>query len=83
MKYTVDHIENGIAFLEDDMLMLLPVPMELLPEGTREGSILSYESDAFVLCKDEETEQRKRLFALQQKLLDKKSVKQAKKRTKK
>ena len=72
MKYTVDRIENGIALLEDDMLMLLPVPVELLPENIKEGSILSYTGENYVECRDEEAVQRKKLFALQKKLINKK-----------
>lgn len=79
MHYTVDRIENGIAVLEDDMLMLLPVPLKLLPEGIREGSILVYDGSSYVIRHDEEAEQRKKLFALQKKLLGKNKCKPQKK----
>ena len=72
MKYTVDRIENNIAMLEDDMLMLLPVPAALLPDGAKEGSILEFNGTDYVLCEDEETERRKKLFDLQNRLLGKK-----------
>ena len=72
MKYTVDRIENNIAMLEDDMLMLLPVPASLLPDGAKEGSILEFDGSNYVLCEDEEAERRKKLFDLQNRLLGKK-----------
>lgn len=71
MKYTVDRIEDGVAVLEDDMLSMLPVPCCLLPEGAREGSLLSFDGENYVLCADEEAARRRRLFDLQKKLLNK------------
>ena len=74
MKYTVDRIEDKIALLEDDMLSSLPVPVDMLPEGTHEGSILSFDGEKYILCADDEAAQRKKLFELQ-KMLQKKSRK--------
>lgn len=71
MKYTVDRIENNIALLEDDMLMLLPVPAAMLPDGAKEGSILDFDGEKYVLCENEESVQRKKLFELQKSLLNK------------
>ncbi len=71
MKYTVDRIENNIALLEDDMLMLLPVPAVMLPDGAKEGSILDFDGEKYVLCENEENAQRKKLFELQKSLLNK------------
>lgn len=72
MKYTVDRIENNIAILEDDMLSMLPVPMEMLPEGVKEGSILSFDGSAYSLDRDAEAQTRKRLFDLQSRILGRK-----------
>ena len=72
MRYTVDRIEENIAILEDDMLSMLPVPAAFLPEGTKEGSILNFDGEKYVLSNDEETEKRKKLFEIQNKLMNRK-----------
>ncbi len=53
MKVTVDRIESryAVVALEDDTLANLPIM--LLPEGAKEGSIIE------IVCSDNDTQNRK------------------------
>ena len=57
MKYVVEKIENNIVVLESlDNKMKKEVLLSKLPAGTKEGTILTYENDAYT--KDEALEQQ-------------------------
>ena len=71
MKYSVDRIENDIAVLETEK-GFIEVSADLLPEDVREGSVLVNINGRFLIDADSETECRKRMFALQQKIKSKK-----------
>ena len=71
MKYTIDRITDGIAVLEDENGDLLSISAALLPENIREGSVLKEEDGEFIPDENEESERRKKLFALQNKLKNK------------
>ena len=59
MKYVVEKIENNIVVLESlDNEMKKEVLLSKLPAGTKEGTILTYENDAYT--KDEALEQQRR-----------------------
>lgn len=72
MKLTVDRIEdNGIAVCFDEGMGMLSIPVAILPEGVREGSILSLDGEYdFVLETQEETEKRHKNFMLAESLFD-------------
>jgi hypothetical protein len=42
-SWTVDHIEEGIAAVQDGEGEMIHVPAWLLPEGAREGDVISVE----------------------------------------
>ncbi|HEX8671122.1 MAG TPA: DUF3006 domain-containing protein [Longimicrobium sp.] len=43
--WTVDSIEEGIAAVHEDDGRLLHVPASLLPDGTREGDVMTIERE--------------------------------------
>ena len=42
MTYTIDRIEESIAVLEDEHETCTSVPVTLLPDGAREGDVLTW-----------------------------------------
>ena len=71
MKVTIDRIEDGYAVLlvRDNESLHIDLPVELLPEGCREGDILDIE-----ICRDAESTEaaQKRVSDLIEKLKHKK-----------
>ncbi len=74
MKLIVDRIEEGIAVLEKEDMTREEVAAALLPEGTKEGSVLSFDGEFYSLDSDEETERKRRITEMQ-KLIYKKAKK--------
>ncbi len=72
MKLTVDRIEdNGIAVCFDESKGMLSIPVAILPEGVREGSILSLNGEYdFVLETQEERAKRHENFMFAESLFD-------------
>ena len=70
MKATVDRIENDIAVLliRPDEKHDITIPIEYLPEGTKEGDILNLE---FEIDKKETEDTKKRVGNLLDKLKNK------------
>jgi len=66
MQYIIDRFEDGVAVLEKEDGAREDIPLEELPEGAREGSVLVRENGAWALDLQEEEERRKRLFAKQE-----------------
>ncbi len=59
MKYAVEKIENNIVVLESlDNKMKKEVLLSKLPEGTKEGTILTFENEVYSI--DEVLEQQRR-----------------------
>ena len=59
MLYSIDKIEDNIVLLENiDNKEKKKVNKTLLPNEIKEGSILKYENDSYIL--DEETENKRR-----------------------
>ena len=76
MKLIIDSIEDGIAKLEKPDLTHDFVPVSVLPDGAREGSVLLRgENGELSLDCREEDERRKRIADLQKKLRAKKKRK--------
>lgn len=67
MRAVVDRIEEGMAILETEGGATLEVPMESLPWGVHEGTVLEI---AFRIDEEEERRRRKEAEQLQRKLRD-------------
>ncbi len=74
MKLTVDRIVQGIAVIEKEDMSHFEVSLSDLPHGTKEGTVLEYDGENYVIDPDEE-EERKRRISQKQKLLFKKGKK--------
>lgn len=72
MKLTVDRIEEGFAVLERDDLTHENVPLSLLPDGIKEGSVLSFDGGTYALDTDAEAEARERIIRKQRSIFKKK-----------
>lgn len=68
MKVFVDRIESYTAVIETEDRKYLHVPLSVLPDGIKEGSVLVYENGEYLKAAQEESLRRRRLFALQEKL---------------
>lgn len=68
----VDRIEEGVAVIIADDGMRLEVPLESLPVGTREGSVIKRTPDGFEPDPDEE-ELRRRMAERTRRLKRKRS----------
>lgn len=69
--YSVDRIEDGLAVLLDDDDKSCAIPVDQLPFGTKEGSILRLTEVGYVLDKETENERRNKVLSLQEKLRNK------------
>ena len=65
MQYTIDRIEEGLAVCEGADGSSLHVRAAALPEGAREGSILSFADGQWMLLQEETDRVREELFLLQ------------------
>jgi len=66
MRYIVDRIEGSLAVCEREDGGFEDIPLEQLPKGAREGSVLLVQDGAWALDLQAEKERRKRLFAKQE-----------------
>ena len=71
MKLTVDRIEEGFAVLEKDDLTHENIPLSLLPDGIKEGSVLSFDGETYTLDPDAEAEARERIIRKQRSVFKK------------
>lgn len=69
MEYCVDRIEAGVAVLETPDGVTVQLSLAVLPEGTKEGSVLRKEAGVFALDNAAAEARRAALFALQEALL--------------
>lgn len=72
MKYTVDRIEGSYAVLESEASEFIQVSVSDLPVGIRDGSVLDYNNNIYVIDTDSEMQRRRALYEKQQKLLNRK-----------
>ncbi len=68
MKLTVDRIVEGIATLEKEDLTHIEIDIKLLPEGTKEGTVLLYDGESYTVDADEEAIRRQRILEKQRML---------------
>ena len=66
MQYIIDRIEGGLAVCERADGILVHVPLQELPHGVREGSVLHTRDGACEPDLQAEKERRSRLFAKQE-----------------
>lgn len=72
MKHlSVDRFEESFAVLVDDSENTITVKKSELPPEAKEGSVLKLEKGKYVLDTDEESDRRKRILSLQNKLFKK------------
>ncbi len=62
MRYSVVALEDGIAVLEDTNGQLLNIEVYKLPDTLKEGQILIYEDNKFIIDFDETAKKRRRIF---------------------
>lgn len=71
-NFTVDRIEEGFAVCECEDLSHISVPVDNFPFEIKEGMMIRLLSDGtYERAEDEETEMRKKIIALQNRLKNK------------
>lgn len=71
MKLTVDRIEEGFAILEKEDMTHETVALSLLPQETKEGSVLLFDGTTYSLDLDAENEARERIIKKQRSVFKK------------
>lgn len=72
MIYIVDRIENNIAVLENkETNEIINIDISLLPTNLKEGNVLRYENNTYILDNDEEEKRRQLLLEKFNKLKNK------------
>ena len=62
MKYAIDRIEENIVTLENlDNNEIININISNLPKNIKEGTILKYENNTYIIDKKEEIERRNRI----------------------
>lgn len=71
MEYlSVDRIENSVAICENEDMSTIKLPLSLLPNGIREGSIIAFENGVYTIDKSEEVRRKERISKLQNLIFD-------------
>ena len=71
MTLYVDRIEGGLAVCETQDGEFLTIPLDILPDGVREGSVLERdEAGSFLLNAETEEKRRSELLKRQNELFD-------------
>lgn len=68
MKFTVEAIEDGIAILENDSGEKIEISVDNLPDGIKEGSILTVIDAEFKILIEDTRERRRMMFEKQRRL---------------
>lgn len=72
MIYIVDRIENNIAVLENkETNEIINIDISILPTNLKEGNVLRYENNTYILDNDEEEKRRQLLLEKFNKLKNK------------
>ncbi len=72
MIYIVDRIEDNIAVLENkETNEIINIDISLLPTNLKEGNVLRYENNTYILDNDEEEKRRQLLLEKFNKLKNK------------
>lgn len=72
MRLIVDRIVENLAVLEKEDLTHIDVSLSVLPDGTKEGSVLTFDGTTYTLDLDAEAEARARIIAKQRSVFKKK-----------
>jgi len=67
---SVDRIENSIAVCEKEDMTTVELPLSLLPNGVREGSVLAFENGIYTIDEFEEKKRKERISKLQNSIFD-------------
>lgn len=71
MEYlSVDRIENSIAVCEKEDMSTVKLPLSVLPNGVREGSVLAFENGVYTIDESEEKKRKGRISKLQNSIFD-------------
>ena len=69
MYISIDSISEGIAKCEKEDMTTFELPLEKLPAGVKEGSVLYINGDGnYVIDNEEENRRKQRILDLQSKL---------------
>ena len=72
MIYIVDRIEDNIAVLENkETNEIINIDISILPTNLKEGNVLRYENNTYILDNDEEEKRRQLLLEKFNKLKNK------------
>lgn len=66
----IDRIENGIAVIEDGDKMF-ELSTAALPDGAKEGSVLIYQEEKYIIDKASESTMKKSMKEMEKKLIKK------------
>lgn len=72
MKFTVDRIVEGFAVVEKEDLSHENIPLSILPDGTKEGSVLIFDGENYTFDPHAESEARERILRKQRSVFKKK-----------
>lgn len=70
-KLIVDRITENIAILEKEDKSHIQVPLEKLDFEIRQGNVLFFDGENYILDTEQENIRRSRIFSLQEKLRNK------------
>lgn len=63
MKFAIDRIESNIAILENlETKKRVEVSIDLLPENSKDGTILIYKNNNYIIDESSEIERRKSIM---------------------
>lgn len=74
LKYSVDRIEEGFAVCEDENGKTVNIETDKLPEGVKEGDIISIDNGETIILAEETEERRKKLAEKRRALFKNKNV---------
>ncbi|MBR0350137.1 MAG: DUF3006 domain-containing protein [Clostridia bacterium] len=72
MKYSVDRIEEGFAVCEDENGKTVNIEIGKLPEGVKEGDLISADNGEAVILAEETEARRKKLAEKRRALFERK-----------
>ena len=70
MRLYVDRISDDFTVCETEEQTFLKLPLDLMPQGAKEGSVLFVENGKYVLDVSSEQKRRREIFELQNRLFD-------------
>ena len=70
LRYIVDRIEGNFAVCETEDMTTVSICLDELPPETKEGSVIEYQNDEYVIDTEYERERRDTLFTLQESIFD-------------